>query len=118
MAKRCQVAEFREIKLAWLSDLLMESRAWAAKERAKTIPVTPTAPPGPGHALTTAAITARDNFAWTTLTAHQDDAGLDPELRERIQAALSPLAPANDQEAYALADIVLAALDHAGEEKD
>jgi len=53
----------------------------------------------------------QDSIAWDTLRAHQDDAALPPEILERIAAALSPLAPANDSEAHTLADEVLSYID-------
>ena len=55
----------------------------------------------------------RDSAAWDTLRAHQDDARLPEALRERIGAALSPLAPANESEAQQLAGALLDWLNNA-----
>lgn len=72
--------------------------------------VTPSPTPQPQQAT-------RDSAAWDTLEAHRDDARLDPELLERIAAALSPLAPANESEAMALAQAVLDCLNDAVEDE-
>jgi hypothetical protein len=53
-----------------------------------------------------------ETLAWETLEAHKDDAQLPDDLLTRIQAALSPLAPATEGEAFALAQEVLSCLDH------
>ena len=47
------------------------------------------------------------SVAWDTLTAHADDPRLPDEVREQIAAALSPLAPASESEALALAGVIL-----------
>jgi hypothetical protein len=55
----------------------------------------------------------RENAAWDTLTAHQADPRLPEEVLDRIGAALSPLAPASDGEAFTLAGEILDWLNHA-----
>lgn len=55
----------------------------------------------------------RDSLAWDTLRSYAADPRLPEAVLERIAAALSPLAPANDTEAHQLADEILSWLDHA-----
>jgi recombination protein RecT len=76
----------------------------------------PAAHAKPVHSSPKAPTQDRDSAAWDTLRAHMDDARLPEELLERIQAALSPLAPANDTEAHDLASTVLDCLNNMTEE--
>jgi recombination protein RecT len=50
---------------------------------------------------------SQNDIAFETLEAHRDDARLPEDLLERINAALSPLAPARASEAHCLAGEVL-----------
>jgi len=77
------------------------------------------AAPGPHHEPAGGlARRSPEGAAWDTLRAHADDGRVPEEVREAIQAALGPLAPATDAEALALAGQVLDHLAAAEEGRD
>jgi recombination protein RecT len=83
--------------------------AGASQVASSTTPVTPQAQ---GEASGNLGHSAqKDGFAWTTLRAHREDTHLPPALLEQIASALSPVEPATDAEADALASQLLSFLD-------